>query len=177
MIKIKKKIDKVEQTEVIQSPWKIMENAKYTPQLYELRGDDFCFLSDINCFVIPKRSTITLKDILGETEIKPWELKKLSDTPDNKHYILNQYLRGEPYYININPENVEPITGDWVCYSEGEEIEFSVLTREEFDKYRLLICFPEKTEIPYDPFKIKNKTNFILYHLWKNLQLEELSKK
>lgn len=179
MINLRKTI-KNQETYSVVSDWDLIKDARWVPKLYELNGTEFCYIVERNCFILPKNASISLEDILREDTIVPWKLKKISQLP-KKEYILNQYLRSDDSYIRIKSHRKKDITGEWVCFNGDEKIEFSMITDDRYaykdDETILLTCFQEKTEIPYNPFKIKNKTDFILYNLWKNLQLEELSKK
>jgi len=180
MIKLVRKIENLEDPKIITSSWPLMSslNEDYIPKLFEINGNKFCFISELNSFILPKDTTISIGDILNETEILPWNLERLSPIPE-KNYILNQYLRGDTtHFVTINSKKQEELIGSWRCYNdEGDSITFSMITTDKFcysdDEKRLLICYPEKTEIPYDCNKIKIKTTFILFNLWKNLLLEK----
>lgn len=139
---------------------------------FEKDGKEFMYVEDLCCFVIPKESELTVKEILGDTEIdlSNWTLSKVSSEVP---YILNQLKYGGTWGEHEDwPIPEEDLTGTWVLRSEDTEIEFSI--KQEVCEWRsgkeYYFGFPEKVIVPRDPALINRKTYFIFNLLWKKLQ-------
>lgn len=156
--------------------WMLLkETFPYADYLFyfEKDGKEFMYVEDLCCFVIPKESELTAKEILGDTEIdlSNWTLSKISSEVP---YILNQLKYGGMWRENgIWPIPEEDLTGTWVLKSEGTEIEFSIkqeVCKWDEGKKEYYFGFPEKVVVPRDPALIDRKTYFIFNLLWKKLQ-------
>ena len=140
---------------------------------FEKDGKEFMYVGDLCCFVIPKKSKLTVKEILGDTEIdlSNWILSKVSSEVP---YILNQLKYGGMWRVDEDwPIPVEDLTGTWVLKNEDTEIKFSIKQEVcEWDegKKEYYFGFPEKVTVPRDPALINRKTYFIFNLLWKKLQ-------
>lgn len=139
---------------------------------FEKDGKEFMYVEDLHCFVIPKESKLTIKEILEDTEINlsNWTLSKVSSEVP---YILNQLKCGGMWGENgdwLIPE--EDLTGTWVLRSEDTEIEFSIKQEvcEWTGEKEYYFGFPEKAVVPRDSALIDRKTYFIFNLLWKKLQ-------
>ena len=139
---------------------------------FEKDGKEFMYVENLCCFVIPKESELTVKEILEDTEIdlSNWTLSKISSEVP---YILNQLKYGGTWGEHGDwPIPEENLTGTWVLRSEDTEIEFSI--KQETCEWRLgkeyYFGFPEKAIVPRDPSLIDRKTYFIFNLLWKKLQ-------
>jgi hypothetical protein len=140
---------------------------------FEKDGKEFMYVDDLCCFVIPKESRLTVKEILGDTEIdlSNWTLSKVSSEVP---YILNQLKYGGMWREDEDwPIPEEDLTGTWVLRGEDTEIEFSIkqgVCDWNENKKEYYFGFPEKAIVPRDSALIDRKTYFIFNLLWKKLQ-------
>lgn len=179
MIKIKTKFSDSEGFIFYPSCWPLIDNSEYKPRIFEWNDEvEFCYIPEMRGFLVPKSKNLDIDKVLEEKTIYSfdWDLRKISPNPDPS-YILNYYTRGETTYSIIKKEFEDMVRGVWELENKdlGVCIGFSVLPKKEYseEERRVFVCYPEKTEIPYDPVRIINKSNFILYFLWKRLSLGE----
>ena len=163
----------------------MMEDIQYRPKIFEINNQEFYYDSSLGGFIFPEDSGLNIDqliiDILNDVvlDVSDWELKKNSDIPNPK-YIKNHYIRGDSglFYVCTPVDCLKGLIGDWLLENkdQGVSMEFSISTKnnryEDDDKRRIFLAYPEKTKIPYDPEKIINKSNFILFILWKKKLLK-----
>ena len=187
MLKVKTKItDSEREFKFVFHSWPLVDNLEYRPCIFEWAGIEFCYNTNLGGFFIPDNVYFDIKGLLEviDFDLSDWNLKRVSETPNPK-YILNQYLRGGEYPcipldLGILKNNKSDFEGDWIL-DNGKDvsIEFTSKTRPSpyvdcpDTQLQILICYPEKTEIPYDPVKIINKSNFIYFIICKKLLLKK----
>jgi hypothetical protein len=156
--------------------WYYCYRIPYKPKIFEINNQEFYYDSLLGGFIFPEDDGLNIdqliKDILNDDvlDVSDWELKKISNIPNPK-YIKNHYTRGDGSSLYVcTPDYPKDLIGDWLLENRDQNVsmEFSVSTKNNQyeDGKRIFLAYPEKTEIPYDPEKIINKSNFILFILW-----------
>ena len=179
MIRIKPGLENTKEIKSVFKYWDLIDSSKYKPTTFDWNGKEFCYISRLGEFIFPSNSDIDVDKLINEeTEISldDWELKKISNEINPK-YILNQFRRENYPELVIKSENNNSISGDWIIrnINTGFQIEFSIKENNlEESMVEILICFPEKTTVPYNPIKIMNKSNFIFFILCKKMSLKIL---